>query len=191
MGTAEQIRWKGHLKQTQINRLTEQIDQLTSMIDQQDTLLSEYVERQQITNDFVRDIFTSNYSLNSLTGYHPVVEQCDATPDITADGTKIDIDRAGDYKYVALSRDLLTHFNSRGMRINYGDYVLIKGTPKASYDGIYQVRDTMNERHTEWIDILLTPGDQSFYYKNILMQKIVNEEYLAILREIYTNQSEV
>jgi len=142
-------------------------------------------EKEQLVKEFVREVFSSKYYRTSLTGYHPTVEQCDNTPDVTADGTKFDIDRAGEYKYVALSRDLLLHFNKRGARINFGDYIYIRGTPKGVQDGVYQVRDTMNKRHTEWIDILLTPGEQSFYYRNILMYKIDNPEYVGVLNEIY------
>ena len=41
------------------------------------------------------------------TMYNPTRAQCDATPNITADGTKINPKHASSYRYVALSRDLL------------------------------------------------------------------------------------
>ena len=170
-----------------INNLNEQIAELQQMNDKKDELIVAHVEKDRLVKEFVKELFSQKYYTTSLTGYHPTVEQCDSTPDITADGTKFDIDIAGDYKYVALSRDLLTHFNKRGAEINFGDYILIKGTPDGKQDGIYQVRDTMNRRHTQWIDILLTPGEQSFYYRNILMIKIENPEYVGILNEIYEN----
>ena len=43
----------------------------------------------------------------NVTMYQPVYPQTDNTPDITADGTRIRINKASDYKFVALSRNLL------------------------------------------------------------------------------------
>ena len=160
------------------------------------TLLNDYAETQNSVinyqstqneniKEFVSFIINQRPVFNALTGYHPVVEQCDATPDITADGTKFDINRAGEYRYVALSRDQLKRW---GGKIHFGDFVLISGTPGNAQDGIYQVRDTMNKRHTEWIDILLTPGQKSFYYKKVMMYKIPQDTYFAIqdgIKEFY------
>lgn len=182
---AQTIKWEVYKKEKQITYLNETISVLNQDVIQRDSLITEYKGKQEIIKEFVKEVFSTKYYRTSLTGYHPVVEQCDNTPDITADGTKFDIDKAGEYRYVALSRDLLTHFNRRGAEIHFGDYIFIKGTPDGAQDGIYQVRDTMNKRHTQWIDILLTPGEQSFYYKNILMYKIENTEYVDILNEIY------
>ena len=41
-----------------------------------------------------------------VTMYQPVRPQTDRTPNITADGTRIKISRASEYKFVALSRNL-------------------------------------------------------------------------------------
>ena len=70
----------------------------------------------------------------TVTTYNPTREQCDSTPNITADGTTIKPWRATDYRYVALSRDLLDRW---GGPFNYGDYIVIEGTDGG--DGIYQV----------------------------------------------------
>lgn len=168
-----------------VDNLKGQMVELQQENNKKDELIAVHQEKDRLTKEFVKAMFTQRYYRTSLTGYHPTVEQCDSTPDITADGTKFDIDIAGDYKYVALSRDLLTHFKHRGADIKFGDYIFIKGTPDGAQDGIYQVRDTMNKRHTQWIDILLTPGDKSFYYQNILMYKVENPEFVSILNEIY------
>ena len=42
-----------------------------------------------------------------VTMYHPIKGQTDSTPDILADGTKITIHKASEYRYVAISRNLL------------------------------------------------------------------------------------
>lgn len=104
----------------------------------------------------------------TVTTYNPTKEQCDSTPNITADGTKIKPWRATDYRYVALSRDLIARW---GGPFEYGDYIVIEGTGK--WDGIYQVRDTMNPKWTNRVDILTT--NSKFKYSNITMYKYVDE----------------
>ena len=104
----------------------------------------------------------------TVTTYNPTREQCDNTPNITADGTTIKPWRASDYRYVALSRDLLSRW---GGPFEYGDYIVIEGT--GDRDGIYQVRDTMNPKWTNRVDILTT--NSRFKYNNITMYKYVDE----------------
>ena len=104
----------------------------------------------------------------TVTTYNPTKEQCDSTPNITADGTKIKPWRATDYRYVALSRDLIARW---GGPFEYGDYIVIVGTD--GWDGIYQVRDTMNPKWTNRVDILTT--NSRFKYNNITMYKYVDE----------------
>ena len=107
----------------------------------------------------------------TVTMYNPSKSQTDSTPNETADGTKINPNKASAYRYVALSRDLLKRW---GGPFNYGDYIAIKGTEK--YDGIYQVRDTMNPRFVDRVDILRTKGDARFKYENITLYKYTEEE---------------
>ena len=108
----------------------------------------------------------------TVTTYNPTRAQCDDTPNITADGTRFHTWKASSYRYVALSRDLLSRW---GGPFNYGDYIVIEGT--GDRDGVYQVRDTMNPKWTNRVDILTT--NDRFKYNNITMYKYVNEdEYL-------------
>ena len=57
----------------------------------------------------------------TVTTYNPTRQQCDSTPNITADGTRINIRKASEYRYVALSRDLLARW---GGPFDYGDILL-------------------------------------------------------------------
>jgi 3D (Asp-Asp-Asp) domain-containing protein len=84
-----------------------------------------------------------------VTMYQPVRYQTDSTPNILADGTRIKTEEASNYKFIAVSRNLLKRW---GGWLNYGDFVLLKGTDHK--DGVYQVRDTMNKRWVNRIDIL-------------------------------------
>ena len=102
----------------------------------------------------------------TVTTYNPTKAQCDNTPHITADGTHFKTWKASSYRYVALSRDLLSRW---GGPFEYGDYVVIEGTD--GWDGIYQVRDTMNAKWTNRVDILTT--NSKFKYTDVKMYRYV------------------
>ena len=85
----------------------------------------------------------------TVTMYQPLRYQTDSTPNILADGTRIRTKEASNYKFIAVSRNLLKRW---GGWLDYGDFVLLKGTTEK--DGVYQVRDTMNKRYVNRIDIL-------------------------------------
>ena len=102
----------------------------------------------------------------TVTMYNPLVGQTDSTPNQTADGTIIDINRASEYRYVALSRDLIARW---GGPFEYGDYVMLKGTE--GYDGVYQVRDTMASKFINRVDILLTKGSKHFRFDNVTLYR--------------------
>lgn len=96
-----------------------------------------------------------------VTMYQPDKIQCDDTPDVTADGTRIRINKASEYKFVALSRNLLKRW---GGPFDYGDFILLKGT--SGKDGVYQVRDTMNPKWVNVVDILESKGVAPYKYTN-------------------------
>ncbi len=104
----------------------------------------------------------------TVTTYNPTKQQCDDTPHITADGTHFKTWKATEYRYVALSRDLLSRW---GGPFNYGDYVILEGTGK--WDGVYQVRDTMNPKWTNRVDILTT--NSRFRYDNVVLYKYIDK----------------
>ena len=111
----------------------------------------------------------------TVTMYNPSPEQTDSTPNQTADGTIIKPDRASDYRYVALSRDLLRRW---GGPFNYGDYVMLKGTD--GYDGIYQVRDTMAPKFINRVDILRTGGSKWFKFDNAVLYRYFKYDQVTL-----------
>ena len=111
----------------------------------------------------------------TVTMYNPSPEQTDSTPNQTADGTIINPDRASDYRYVALSRDLLRRW---GGPFNYGDYVMLKGTD--GYDGIYQVRDTMAPKFINRVDILRTEGSKWFKFDNATLYRYFKYDQVTL-----------
>ena len=111
-----------------------------------------------------------------VTMYHPTKGQTDSTPDILADGTKITIHKASEYRYVAVSRNLLKRW---GGWLDYGDFIVLKGTD--GKDGVYQVKDTMNQRFVNRIDILESPGVKQYRFDNAKIKKAnLNEDITFI-----------
>ena len=102
-----------------------------------------------------------------VTMYQPIHLQTDNTPNITADGTKIRISKASEYKFVALSRNLLNRWCGP---FNYGDFILIKGTDHK--DGVYQVRDTMNPKWVNMVDILESEDVKPYKYVDAQIYKM-------------------
>ena len=102
----------------------------------------------------------------TVTMYNPDKSQTDSTPNQTADGTIINPKKASEYRYVALSRDLIARW---GGPFNYGDYVMLKGTN--GYDGVYQVRDTMASKFINRVDILRTEGSKQFRFENATLYR--------------------
>ena len=111
-----------------------------------------------------------------VTMYQPVYPQTDNTPNITADGTKIRISKASEYKYVALSRNLLKRW---GGPFDYGDFILIRGTEHK--DGVYQVRDTMNPKWVNVVDILESKHVTPYKYENVHIYKMNWTDNLSLL----------
>ena len=102
----------------------------------------------------------------TVTMYQPLRYQTDSTPNILADGTRIRTERASNYKFIAVSRNLLKRW---GGWLDYGDFVLLKGT--LGKNGVYQVRDTMNKRWVNRIDILESAGVKPYKFTEATLHK--------------------
>ena len=107
----------------------------------------------------------------TVTMYQPVRYQTDSTPNILADGTRIRTQEASNYKFIAVSRNLLKRW---GGSLEFGDVVILIGTDHK--DGIYQVRDTMNARFVNYIDILESPGVKPYKFNKA---KIIKTDILT------------
>ena len=140
------------------------------------TIFEKYKENMlQMTSELQRE----NERLNSIveefklegmevtvTMYHPVSRQTDSTPNILADGTRIRVHKASEYKFIAVSRNLLKR---HGGFLDYGDFIVLKGTD--GKDGVYQVKDTMNKRFVNRIDILESPGTKPYKFDSAKIVK--------------------
>lgn len=107
-----------------------------------------------------KSLFTTHVT---ITTYNAVRSQCDRSPLITADGTKIDHRKvkSGKQRIVAISRDLL-------YAIPLGSIIYVEG------HGYYEVRDTMNSRFKHRIDILQHSSKKNFK-KNKIKIKLVSK----------------
>ena len=112
-----------------------------------------------------------------VTMYQPNI-QCDDTPNIT-NGTRIRIHKASEYKFVALSRNLLKRWGS--FSFDYGDFILVKGTKNK--DGVYQVRDTMNPKWVNVVDILESFDVRPYKYENVHIYKMNWTDNLTLINK--------
>ena len=142
----------------------------TTMFEAYKQMYSSKIERLESENSELRDELShyDEYGIEvDVTMYQPVYPQTDMTPNITADGTRIRISKASQYKFVALSRNLLKRW---GGPFDYGDFILLKGAGKK--DGVYQVRDTMNPKWVNVVDILESENVQPYKYTDAQIFKL-------------------
>lgn len=102
----------------------------------------------------------------TATIYTPSKKECDGSPMITADNSKINMKKlkSGHHRWIAVSRDLLAHYK-------YGDKVEISGGP-TELNGIWEVHDTMHSRWRNRIDILRADKKLLGKWKNIKIRKL-------------------
>ena len=137
----------------------------TKLLEKKDVQLKKYVRENIELRKKLYEYETEGINV-SVTMYQPLRYQTDSTPNILADGTRIKTEQASNYKYIAESRNLLKRW---GGWLEYGDFILLKGTDDK--DGVYQVRDTMNKRFVNRVDILESPGVKQYKYDNAQIVK--------------------
>jgi 3D (Asp-Asp-Asp) domain-containing protein len=91
----------------------------------------------------------------SASVYFPEPNQTQGDPLETADGSRINKKNPKKHRWIAVSRDLHSRW---GGHIQFGDSVWVSGISD-ELDGVYVVRDTMNKRIKNRIDILLGRKD--------------------------------
>jgi len=111
----------------------------------------ECIKDTSVTIDSIRAVVTGTY-------YNAVEGQCDASPLITADNSKIDLVKLKnrEIRWVALSRDLLKRW---GGPFDYGDTITIEHKNK-NLVGKWVVHDSMNARFTKRMDFLVALGNK-------------------------------
>ena len=138
----------------------------TKLLENKNVQLENYVRENIELKNKLNKYETEGMNV-TVTMYQPVRYQTDSTPNILADGTRIKTEQASKYKFIAVSRNLLKRW---GGFLDYGDFILLKGTD--SKDGIYQVRDTMNKRYVNRIDILESIDVKPYKFEKAKINKI-------------------
>ena len=142
----------------------------TNMFKKYDGMYRNQITELRVINDSLKERL-SEYEeygiIVDVTMYQPVYPQTDKTPDITADGPRIRVHKASEYKFVALSRNLLKRW---GGPFDYGDFVLLKNA--GHKDGVYQVRDTMNPKWVNVVDILESKDVRPYKFTNAHIFKL-------------------
>ena len=100
----------------------------------------------------------------SVTTYSPTIEQTDSTPLITASGYKINPANPKRQRIIAVSRDLKRKYK-------FGKKVRITGIGKLS--GTYTIRDVMNKRYKNKVDILIGEGDKQTSFKKAKLYAVI------------------
>ena len=124
-------------------------------------LPSELRREEARVNEYISSVAPSE--VVTLTTYTPTFEECDSTPLITASGFKINEENPKRHRIIAVSRDLKRKYK-------FGTKLRIKGAGK--YDGTYTVRDVMNKRYTNRIDILVGKRDTQTKLKKVKVYKL-------------------
>ncbi len=89
--------------------------------------------------------------------------QTDDTPLETASGFELDSLNPKKHKVIAVSRDLKK-------KLKFGEKVKVSNAGK--YNGVYYVRDLMNSRWKNKIDILINPDDNQTKLRGVILSKI-------------------
>lgn len=105
--------------------------------------------------------------IKNITGtcYHPIKNQCDSTPLLTANQKKINESDPLSHRWIAISRDLKEIYS-------FGDTIIVSGTKKGVYDGKWVVQDLMNRRWKKKIDFLVGENNYIDKFENLTIKKL-------------------
>jgi 3D (Asp-Asp-Asp) domain-containing protein len=106
---------------------------------------------------------TTNVDVVTLTTYSPSMGETDSTPNITASGFKIDTANPRKHRIIAISRDLKRKWK-------FNQKVRIRKAGK--YNGDYTVKDLMNKRYKNRVDILVGKDDKQVKLSNVQITAI-------------------
>ena len=109
----------------------------------------------EITEEFRKIVTLTTYTIDPL--------QTDSTPLITASGFKLDSINPRRHRVIAVSRDLKR-------KLNFGDKVRLSNAGR--FNGVWYVRDLMNKRFKNKIDILINPNERHTKLSGVVITKI-------------------
>ncbi len=123
------------------------------------------------------------------TVYNPEKNQCDETPLLTGDGSKIDKKKINKLRWIAISQEMLNCTERQKMlvysrinlfkgKINYGDTIWIS-SKHPEINGWWVVHDTKNAKIKNSVDFLQSKSKNSLYgkWEDIKIYKLSNVSY--------------
>ncbi len=99
----------------------------------------------------------------TLTTYSANIAETDSTPNLTASGFEIDLDNPKKHRILAISRDLKKE-------LKWGEKVVLENAGR--FNGIWYVRDLMNPRFRNKIDVLINEGDKPTKLYNVILKRL-------------------
>jgi 3D (Asp-Asp-Asp) domain-containing protein len=109
----------------------------------------------EITKEFKKIVTLTTYTIDPL--------QTDDTPLITASGFKLDSINPRKHRIIAISRDLKK-------ALGFGDKVRLANAGR--FNGVWYVRDLMNKRFKNKIDVLINPDGRHTKLYGVVITKL-------------------
>ena len=129
---------------------------ITSASDMKDEIIKVEKEVEEKVADEFRKIVT-------LTTYSVTEEETDDSPNITASGFEIDEDNPKKHRIIAVSRDLKR-------KLRFGEKVVLSNAGR--FNGVWYVRDLMNSRFRNKIDVLINQNDKQTKMFGVIIKKL-------------------
>ena len=99
----------------------------------------------------------------TLTTYSTSAEETDDSPNITASGFEIDEDNPKKHRIIAVSRDLKR-------KLRFGEKVILSNAGR--FNGIWYVRDLMNNRFKNKIDVLINEDEKHTKMHKVIIKRL-------------------
>ena len=99
----------------------------------------------------------------TLTTYSTSAEETDDSPNITASGFEIDEDNPKKHRIIAVSRDLKR-------KLRFGEKVILSNAGR--FNGIWYVRDLMNNRFKNKIDVLINEDEKHTKMYKVIIKRL-------------------
>jgi 3D (Asp-Asp-Asp) domain-containing protein len=129
---------------------------ITSASDMKDEIIKVEKEVEEKVADEFRKIVT-------LTTYSTTEGETDDSPNITASGFEIDEDNPKKHRIIAVSRDLKR-------KLRFGEKVILSNAGR--FNGVWYVRDLMNSRFRNKIDVLINEDDKQTKMFGVVLKKL-------------------
>jgi len=117
-----------------------------------------------ITETKVKEIVAEEFrKVVTLTTYSVTEGETDDSPNITASGFEIDEDNPKKHRIIAVSRDLKR-------KLRFGEKVILSNAGR--FNGVWYVRDLMNSRFRNKIDVLINEDDKQTKMFGVVLKKL-------------------